>query len=800
MTGGVNLHADPTQIRDDQLAYAKNLVPVRPGVIGSRPCMQWAREAMQPNLGFGSMCVLRAMFSPIGPELSIVYWDIGNNELRFNLFDDSVARNDSKRIVIANNCVPVSMVQWDGDTYVFTGETRGARAAFASNSDGFVVEAINWSDAGNENFKPTGAAVIRDRMVYWGYGDGREVMFADRGKPLQIGANAVASGRSIPVALIAQSPITHCQELVTSNTGSPNQSVVAVWTTDSMYMLLGEPAESFDPGAVIGSLQQNLLPVNAGCVSGATVASTPYGTIWAGPDDVWFMPFGSTPIRIGTNIRPALLETPPNLRWKWHGVYDPNTSQYRLAIFGPGAGPTEISGCTHHYILDMSQSPPRDADSAVWWGPQVYNQVGGQVCNGSTTAGNPGPGTQALAVDLGDDGDRQVYGVQFYYENTSDASEFVAGCSLTLLNVNGSRDSAAPNRDLKSRVAATEYFIGDEIIPYDEVNGTCRPYIWKVTAVNGAGPGGGGVTGAGAVSFNVSPFTMTKVDGGVTWTATPNSGVFAAPGFLPVSQHLNNEVIIDLLTKEYTWDPMLEKLVDGAELSYWADKSLSLNYSFLTDFEENARVLEIEGDELGFARLGTASGVTARGQRIWSTRLLPMDPTNRFIAKSVQMRIQQNVLFPVTDGNRYIPTLNELGESFVVSVAKGSYDYDTLMQEVADALQTGLSLSPFQFITAEIANGSLEGLGNGGSSFGFFVDASTNASVAPVAVATAAQYKSAARLFSLFGFNTAPGFFRISQDGLAYTKGSQSNARTRDARIIISKLNIRAREFGRRPL
>lgn len=797
LTGGVNLFADPTAIRDDQVAYAKNLVPVRPGVLGTRPALQWVRD-ITLNPALGPYIPVRCMQSPIGPNFALAYWSAQTSKTYLNLIDDSLGGNPAE-LGDSDSPVPVSMVQWDGDTYAFTAN-NAARAAFATNPEGYVIENLTFEGTGNAGFRPKGAAVIRDRFVYWGFEDGaggRAVLFADRGFPLRIGDAAVASARFIPVAGISQSGITHCAELNTSAAGSPNQSVVAVWTVDNMWMLLGEPGETGDgltAESIRGTLQQSLMTMNAGCVSGSTVVQTPYGTIWAGPDDVWFMPFGSLPIRIGTNIRPALLETPPSVKWKWHAAYDSDTAQYRLALFGPGSGPTERSACDHHWILDLSQGPPRSADEAKWWGPQVYVQpdrVGTYA------------GTHCLLQADGDDGSRDMFGVVWHevdvaaVNNTADP---LVGISLVTLGAGDSRDCASPMRDRIPFSQVAEYQLGDVIVPYDEDPGEAWPLVWTVTTVDGLGPNGGGVTAASTPQFNDGS-TVTVVNGGVTFEVDSATQAL----FLPRAMQTDNEIVCELVVKEYVGDPMVDKMIDGAELGYWVGQSGRLSYRFMTDIDENTRVLQTAGDQTGvagFTNVGLPNPGDTRGQRIWKTRLLTPTPGNRSVAKSIQMRITQDTAFVVDETNDVVVASEALGTKAAASVAHGEYTHAQLMSAIAVALQS-IFEGDWDFSTANFASESINHITQTNSASDlqiWFADTSALDDV------TQTQTDKCARLFSMLGFDTnnatfnggvGTGYLNLPQN--VWVSARSSAETTRTFRIQLSGLNIRAREFRRRP-
>lgn len=803
LLGGVNLQADPSKVRPDQAITMRNLVPVTPGIIGTRPAMQWTEDLLW---SFADTWVpVRAAFSPVGPEFVMAVWRdgamllVGLTPQNFNLNFSSLS------LGAASNPQPASMVQWDGDTYAFTGVTPGARLAYANNAEGFILEQLDFG-AGNANFLPLGAAIVRDRFVYWGFdretpSGGRGVVFADRGLPLQIGDSAVANARVIQVAGISNGPITHCAEINMHGGGSPNQSTLAVWTADQMWQLLGEPGEVGDSN-VLGSLQQSQLQVAAGCVSGATVAQTPYGTIWAGPDDVWFMPFGSMPVRIGTNIRPALLNTPPTLRWKWHAAYDADKAQYRLALFGQDVGPTEYSGCETHWILDLSQGGPQGADDARWFGPQVYNNA---------IADPLYDGTLCLLSDLGSTGSRKLFGVARYNETVG--VEVLGGLSQVTLGADDVIDSAAAMRDRIPRAGVWEYFVGDVIIPYDENVGETRPYIWTVTAVDGLGPNGGGVTDSGpGPQFNDGA-TTSFVDGGVTWTAKFDflSGN-PVPAFFPRSMYGERNVIRpEVLTREeFTGDPMVDKLIDGAEVGFWTNMNHVMDYRLLTGFRTNSRILEAPKDHMGvsgFESAGPYDPPDIRGQRLWQARYLPASNGERSLGKSSQFWMKPSLLYPINASNDMITMVDDVSLAWILPIEHGNYTYAQLLAAIKARLEANTGPG-WLFATSDVANGSLEAIAWTG-------DTRTISIVFQGLQSFTSGYDESAvcaRLFQLLGFDVnnaaewgyGSGIFQIDIAGVVappynWVRARSSMTKFNASKLQLSDVNLRIRPFKRRP-
>ncbi len=773
-SGGVNLNEDPAQVRDDQVVLAKNLLPKLGGsLLATRGAMKWTRNLNSNSAGIP----LRALFSPIGPELALVYYDPTTDTIRFTACGDETFFSDTPVQAPGVRNQPFSLVQRMGETYLFTGQGSGWRIRLDSGSDGYVLEALTFNGDGNIGFSPSGAAVIRDRMLYW---SGRSVVWSDRNNPLTIGDFA-AELRDIEVVTSGFGTITHAQEVNTTASGSPVQSVAAVWTADAMYMLLGEPTESDSLDDVFGSLQVNKLTIAAGCVSAATVVETPYGTLWAGQDDVWFMPFGSLPYRVGTNIRPALLNTPVGLRYRWHATYE--NGIYRLALDAPGQGPTEISGCQDHWLLDMRKSPPQNADSAVWWGPHSYSPAG------ST---NAGPGTWCF---LRQPDTLLVFCPQPYSIDVASRS----GISLCTLDATQGRDESVPNYPPNPPQNATEYFVGDIVVPYDADVGTIGNwFVWKVSAVNGLGPNGGGVTGI-LGQFNDGS-TTSITSGGVTFEVIRDVLNPTLPGavYVPTSLQSGNEIIPEFVTKEIVGDPMVDKLYTGAELGYWVSDLGELSYRAITDVDEWTRIVYPSGDNTSTSRLNSI-----RGQRVWNSRLLIPNPVNsRYHAKSLQLRLTQTTNFVIDSSNDVITIMINGSESGSVPVTRGTY---ASLNALVAQMQTDLN-AVFSGGFEMDAQGDRFAMREQDGSIEWLVAFDTTAIGG--GVWTQAECQRCARLFSLLGVDTnnqdfysGSPTFRFTNGGANanWIEGKSSPERTHTFRLEMNALNLLVDQFGRRP-
>lgn len=782
-SGGVNLFADASQVRDDQLRYSKNMAPAEGGlVLGTRRAMRASRNILQ-NMQ-SPIWPLRVMASPVGGEFAIAYFD--NQVIKFGTITvgDPVSPAEIAPAGVRN--LPISMAQLNGETYVFTGYNSGFVLRSDDGPAGYAIAPLVFGGDGNTAFYPTGAASVRGRMVYW---SGRDIVVSDTLAPTLIGDNA-ALLRSITVAHDTPDGITHVQELNTSSTGSPVQSVVAVWTTDAMYMILGEPPQTGDLALsdAIKAMQINKLTVAAGCVSGATVAQTPYGTIWAGPDDVWFLPFGALPVRIGTNIRPALLNTPPALRYRWHAAYE--NGVYRLAIDAPGAGPSEISGCQHHWLLDMRRGPPQNAESAVWWGPQDYTPAGSSPAYG--------PGTWCFVVSQGNDGDGKLYSLQPWV--AADSRGTANGISLCTFDADQTRDEAAMNYPPSPLMPSTEYFVGDIVVPYDEAHGEAQWSVWRVTSVGGSGPSGGGVTAPAPLpQLNTGALTLVTT-GDVTLKLDTAFFSNPVPGFIPASAQEGNEIVPELVTKEFVGNPMLDKLYDGATIGYWVNQKGRVLYRAITDIDENSRVLSPLGDDTAASgNFGVGqSSLPIRGQRIWQSRLLNPQVGRRYHAKSLQFRYTHDTQFIIDSTN---------------NVAMIDYDYTAYRVEIPSGAY------PTLLAVANIIVGALPGTFqvNVAGSLVYMRDSDANEwkvvfnESAWAGVSQPGDFQKCSRLFAMLGVDTNnQNWYTVgaTPSTFIWTNGSPNNnwipakipaEQTRTFRADLNSLALRVDTFNREP-
>jgi hypothetical protein len=225
--------------------------------------------------------------------------------------------------------------------------------------------------------------------------------------------NSVLSSRAFQVGGRDGDQITGGVEVLLTAVGSPAQSALLIFREYSTYMLTGELDQTTGGDT---DLEVNRISFDCGCSSQSTIVSTPHGTIWAGPDDVWIFRAGQVPQRIGGNIRAALQQTPVNYRFLWHATY--HDGFYRLALFGEQNQPSSLSSmCDSHYWLDLRDGVPNTSDEAKWYGPQVYENIGSSVADG-----NDVPGTRSFVQGTLVNLPQRPYALRLYPDSLIGAS------------------------------------------------------------------------------------------------------------------------------------------------------------------------------------------------------------------------------------------------------------------------------------------------------------------------------------------------------------------------------------------
>lgn len=405
--GGVNLLQDPRFVREDQCVRSKNLVPTRSGMAAKRGAIDgltptpvidsdgtfYVASLSLPPASFGNGLVfaLRRLGDPgageatrviVSPEVfpigdtAHVYWGLPSPYrplvLSYNkqLF---LFAGQGNFITAAS---PVGTVTPIG--------RLGAVVKEATVGGALVVDGFNFyaSDGGattEPDAVPNVGAVYRNRVFWADFGPGFENygVMSDPYLPHVVGADFLsAAGRNFLIGARDGDRTVAAREVLMTSVGSASESALLVLRQYSAYLLTGEPNEVDDGDFVLGDFDVNRINVDCGCSSADTLVNTPYGLLWAGWDDVWFLPQGAgVPFRVGSNIRPILQATPPELRYLWHASYFDGF--YRLHLLSPGQNEGHLTRPGEEWRLDLRDRPPRSHDEARWYGPMIYQTPNG---------------------------------------------------------------------------------------------------------------------------------------------------------------------------------------------------------------------------------------------------------------------------------------------------------------------------------------------------------------------------------------------------------------------------------------
>lgn len=393
--GGVNLFDDPRAIQDSEVQWARNLAPIKPGILKKRGGL--SRPLSTHSFDSTERPVV-AMVSPIsGSPVDVVVLtrETDQSTVRFH----GVALDN---VLIGFFSTPPfyaprpHVLSWAGKAYllpgpdaVWNGPSRFPYYVMEYKndpaSDFTQVNGLAFAGTGNDLVFPKYAFPYKQRLALANFGKGYEntIVFTDNFTADVVGNSVLASnGRAINLVAGADGDeIVGGIEVMLTNVGSPAESGLLLLRRYGNPFLLTGDMDQTTGGTSTLAIQR--ISVNCGCAGQYTVARTPVGIIWAGADDVWCFAAGVLPHRIGQKIQPALKLTPPALQQMWTGVY--HDGFYRLAIWGAGQSFNEAPP-GDQWWLDLRDGLPDDWRNARWWGPQQF--LGGATLAGAT----PSPG------------------------------------------------------------------------------------------------------------------------------------------------------------------------------------------------------------------------------------------------------------------------------------------------------------------------------------------------------------------------------------------------------------------------
>lgn len=405
--GGVNLLTDELRIRDDEAVKLKNLFPNFGMKLEKRKGTQYHDWINDSFFGFDPQDLVPTNFE-MPPFLS--------NSFITTLYK---AATNTSYIVINNNnlgpaytCVPYqnpaarrpAILTFGNQTLISAGagvprpsdecliwvvkhNYDTGRLEFEQGTPPYAVVPTGpiFMDSKGRYLAPSVMARFRNRVVYGGFEAPYEnyLVFSDNNQPTiittgsEVYGNAIkiqmdTSARTVVIPHMRGDRITALVETAAAAVSNALDSQLLIMSENGAAIMYGEPSQTTELTA--GALPFEVVrpQYDCGCVSQNTVARTPSGLIWAGWNDVWAMDWGGMPRRVGTKIRPVLMEGDPNFRHLWHAAYDHQTGTYRLAVPSPDQAEGFGEPLGDQWWLDVRDGIPGDSAAARWYGPQEY--------------------------------------------------------------------------------------------------------------------------------------------------------------------------------------------------------------------------------------------------------------------------------------------------------------------------------------------------------------------------------------------------------------------------------------------
>lgn len=387
----------PRYIADNELVWAQDCWPKVPGVIDRRPQpSKMANQLTTTQLGIGNA---------VTDSFLLQYIDNQNNYRMLCMAGSTAATNlpnlievDSQTGAYKQTLLPASGLtnfpgrprmgryQWlahKRKLYLFPGADF-APVWFDNQAfvNGYGTQ-LTWATGGNVP-KPSVATFYRDTLVLAGFPDlGEEAMlrYCDVSAPDSLladaTANIVGGDDADAIVGLADTAVLGGAQAV--------DPYLVVFKQRGVWLGQGFPPTSTDNG----TLKFVQLMRNEGCVSKDTITATPFGLIWCSGQNVWLLPPGQEPVRLGDRIAEFLKTLPRSYSAGWHATY--SNGIYMLSV--PGGDYSEyiaqnVDDASAAYGFVPAQQFWLDLrwglDKAAWWGPMMLPFQSQMVCVNGT--------------------------------------------------------------------------------------------------------------------------------------------------------------------------------------------------------------------------------------------------------------------------------------------------------------------------------------------------------------------------------------------------------------------------------
>jgi len=378
---GVNLNSMDADLKDNELAWAKNVYEGKRGEFYSR-----LNSKVQPS---------SVTFLDASPETFV--------DLHFFRHDSLV----SGFAYIAKSGNLPAIKHFTDPTLNWAGPTSTPQAGSASRFDrpaylthldktyifngqgrGFVI--THGVDAVTEltyleNVRPTVACKFRGQFAFAGFGSPQKnaIKFSEIELP-----ETILPDEKMLLIGDSEERIIELVEVTIEGGDQYFEPYLLVLKERSVWMVQGDPPTELD----LGSVRVFPLIRDEGCVGKGTVIETTHGVVWCSGKNVFIAPPGDKPIRVGNNIKPLLESCDKTKPWQWHaeffnGVYRLTVPKafYPETIYVPApgtpayVGPSETSYIANEqWWLDLDNfSEAREGEERFkWWGPMTVPSGG----------------------------------------------------------------------------------------------------------------------------------------------------------------------------------------------------------------------------------------------------------------------------------------------------------------------------------------------------------------------------------------------------------------------------------------
>lgn len=686
---GVNLLIHEHDIGDNELTLAENAAPTQVGALTTRKGCQPAMPAYIYNVESEVVAMLPSKADPNRWYFIVYNVNAGAVELitvaDLSTWSISGASGATVLATFMSAEEPladtVCLKYFNDKIYALVGEQCPVPGYVVDESDptNLVVSALVFEGSDNETLKPRLMIPYRLRVVYMGLGVGKEshIVFSDDNAPLTVGDGALAAnGRAVVVGNQDEDRLIGATEVMLSGVGGVPESGLLLLKHGSGYLMVGELDQSTGVGTTDAKLQR--FNVDCGCVSQNTIVKTPYGILWAGPDDVWLFQPGQVPIQVGTKIRPRLKANATSSKWRWHAAYFDGF--YRLSILADDQDDSTILGCGEQWWLDLREGAPKGWGDAKWWGPMVYGSGHGSgAISCMYYQRTPDRATDRLLAAMGDSGSYQT---------------------LVELDV-GSRDEVAPWTPVFEISTMASSGTTATIVLRDVPNRMALGDLFTVVDLAGTRSGSYGV-------ISVSGNTITATGPSATYTTTNIAG-YVIPrensSLLIQIDQGRSQIIMDLRSKLFDFgDPKRRKIFDRADIQAFIENvgkltmdihlqggagSQSVSKSFLVNGDSSQNVADV----LQAGRRALGSSVFGR-----EYQHLVFQNSSRAIDRFMRARLYNNPGFLIdsTNSKLYIGVIPQAqswddtdiyGVTFELTLTEGWYsNVKTLADEVIRAI------------------------------------------------------------------------------------------------------------------